>query len=556
MENLNDQNQKYGPPVGEYNVPQESFITQEEDDKNLAKQHAAQDELNKALEQESAHAPRPKNTDSTARNTVRRQVFQIKKNVDTNTSLKNEEAVDTEPEIKTAAENIKEATNKNEEVTQEPHEEAPVKKQYTPHPKLKTLRTFRGDMAIAARDQGESVTSIATAAIKKEDKEEKQKVTPVSIETTAYKAPVYKTPEKPEKNEVKQPQTIHKEDDIQKSFDTTVYKTPMYTAPPKKEVDQEDMQERLARLKSRPPERVAPPQPTPPKPEPEVEPEPKPSPPPPPPKQVHRPIPTPPPVLTPRSVPIQKPRHATMPAITRVNAIRNEVIPVKAAAGIPIFRNIFLVIVSVALIGLGSFAIYSVFFTKNVVDRPVVINQPETLVAYDTYEAVTADNTSNLLSQLNSLKSSLGGETGSVVYAHTDINPEEFFNVLTPSIPDSLLRTFDKPYTIGFYRDADTPVFFAAVTVDSFGQALSGMIFWESNIFRSLRDIHSRGNVESRGIFGDVIIENKDTRRLLGTDEQALIVYGFIDNKTLIITENEAVFRGVANNIIIKRSTR
>lgn len=380
--------------------------------------------------------------------------------------------------------------------TDEPKKKAPLpsKQPFTPHPKLKTLRTFRSDMAGLVRDNGESVTSIAVAAQKKKDEKEKVVPTPVTIPTKKETPEPLPVPHKPDPKPIPKP-AVHPH--------TAMFQKPVTHPAPKPHIEK---------------------------------------------------APEPLPKKEPPQAPLS--RHATMPAITRTNPANNESVSVKSATSIPFFKNTLLILVSVALVGFGGFTLYSTFFVQQTVNKPVALTQPETLIAYDTYTTIPFDVRETLIQSIQSTQQELPPSTGAITYTHIEVSPEDLFTRLTPQIPQVLSRILQNPYAIGYYQDGEQRILFMAVTVESYGQALAGMLSWEPTLYREISALHGQTPVEVRTGFVDTVIENKDARKLTTQAGDTLVVYGFIDNNTLIITENEAVFRGVANNILIKRSTR
>lgn len=553
-------------------TPRDNFsnarLSHDEDEKNLRRQAAAEDELSRALAEEKQvpqnqpapptnqhpfiphkRQPATPHITPTSQN-PRKQVFQIdgvqKKNPVPSPKI-------TEPETKeqvlqspfkkkpsteqpaSVAEKLIQNSTPQKQITESPsqkketsvhpqspqHSEhkAPVKPEkdqvepehgYTPNPKLQTLRTFRGDMASAAKDKGESVTSIAVAAHKKEE----DRVKPVSLSTKEETERLaHSLPEKQPLKKEPIPEKLRS----RKAPDTKPHTPHIPHRVPQMEPEKVQRDPIPQHLKQ--------------------------------PLAPQKPIPSVPKQQIPTPA-----KHATMPAITRTDPKKNEAISVKSAASIPFFKNSLLILVSLVLIGGASFALYSIFVANKISNTEVALSQPETLIGYDTYNDLSLSSINTI--EIQKTTEILSEENGSIAYAYTDLRPDTLLPQLTPSMPDILARSLKKPYAIGYYRDAENPIFFMTLTVEDFGQAFSGMLNWEQHIYEALEMLIPSEAQEVRNNFVDSVVENKDVRKLIGTQESTLLVYGFIDNTTLVIAENEAVFRGVANNILIKRSTR
>jgi len=50
--------------------------------------------------------------------------------------------------------------------------------------------------------------------------------------------------------------------------------------------------------------------------------------------------------------------------------------------------------------------------------------------------------------------------------------------------------------------------------------------------------------------FTDRTIRNRDIRELIGTDDKPLLLYGFADKKTIIITNDEDSFEKIMDKLV------
>ncbi|PIR37286.1 MAG: hypothetical protein COV34_03635 [Candidatus Zambryskibacteria bacterium CG10_big_fil_rev_8_21_14_0_10_42_12] len=372
---------------------------------------------------------------------------------------------------------------------------------YVPHPKLRTLRTLQSDMARAVGSQHESVTSIALAAHKKREQEE-----PVTKPKTVEP---HKIPVKPV---------------------STLTEAHIRSYRPTQPLPQKSIFAPESHLQPQKPYVPPAPQPVVPKPQPQP---------------AYRPV-------------TQYRPPAPNTGSMRASYIsQEEAIPVSQAASIPIFRNIILVIVSITLIGLGGFGLYSVFIVKEVQDKQIPVAQPDAAVRYNSYGDISFTNRAVLVAAIQEGRNALQPTAGSVWFGHVqDVSLQSLLTTLSPRIPDVFARITKNPVSLGYYRHDTEPRFYMTFSVSSFGQAFSGALSWEKVMYEDMQDLFAK---EVSGIFYgylDDIIGNKDVRKLVNTNGEAYIVYGFIDQNTFLLAEDETTFAAVANNIFANRSVR
>lgn len=236
---------------------------------------------------------------------------------------------------------------------------------------------------------------------------------------------------------------------------------------------------------------------------------------------------------------------------------RGESIPLSAARTVPFFKNAFFLILSAVVIVAGGFSLYTVFFAKSAQNTAIDIRQPESLVDYNTFSTISLTDRNTLIETINNGRTLLPDTKGSIWFAHiTGASPLDLLKRLTPQAPDVLMRTLTRPYAVGFYRDNNATTFFAGFTVSSYGQAFSGMLAWEPTLYADISEFMPQQVNTPNTEFTDVIVDNKDVRVLQDTAGQTLVVYGFADQQTLVIAQNEAVFKQITQNILTKRTAR
>ncbi len=258
-------------------------------------------------------------------------------------------------------------------------------------------------------------------------------------------------------------------------------------------------------------------------------------------------------------------------------------------------RNRVIIIVSsivFILLGIGAVGAFYVF-QKN---TPVVVAEPaenKTIVAYNKASAVTVDTATQdeLFETLNRQRREkvLGDNETlyiSLVTTATDnslvpISPARFFKIFENSAPASLIRAFGTKMMFGLYKTSENEPFLL-IRVDSFDNAFTGMLEWESTINKDIGTLFSKNllpitevvpttdstpgtttvqktlNVDlaNGSVFEDETIKNKDIRILRNKQGGTILLYSFIDKNTLLITGSQAVLEVMVNKVADQKLVR
>jgi len=240
-----------------------------------------------------------------------------------------------------------------------------------------------------------------------------------------------------------------------------------------------------------------------------------------------------------------------------VRSETRENLQMKDGLKVPFFRNSIFIIVSILLIGIGGFSIYSIFFAKSISETPIPIDEPSSIVLYDTFKTIAFSRSNTFISEIKAGQNILPQNNGAIFY--TDIvggSTEEILNFLFPQIPSSLSRISRTPIAIGYFNGDLGKSFFLVTSVNDFSQAFSGMLNWEPNMVFDFSDLFIEKIGGKTYWFIDGVLENRDIRELVDEQGRSFIVYGFIDRETLIIAENREAFNSITENILIKRTVR
>lgn len=131
------------------------------------------------------------------------------------------------------------------------------------------------------------------------------------------------------------------------------------------------------------------------------------------------------------------------------------------------------------------------------------------------------------------------------------VNSNKLLEILTPNIPQQLLRSFSPIMTLGYRSTEEKFSPFLILKTDSFNSAFSGMLEWEKNIAVDLADIIMSDVNETTGVFIDMIVRNKDLRVLKDIKNDVVLAYSFIDAGTLVITSDLETLRSVLDKLLL-----
>lgn len=135
------------------------------------------------------------------------------------------------------------------------------------------------------------------------------------------------------------------------------------------------------------------------------------------------------------------------------------------------------------------------------------------------------------------------------------------------------MRALDSKFMLGFLGTQNATETFLLIRVDSFGHAFAGMLEWERDLWGDLGAILSPKTLvvtaptptaatssptttafltfesEVSDVFEDLTVRNKDARVLRNGRGDIIFLYAFLDQKTLLITANRAIFETLASKV-------
>lgn len=230
----------------------------------------------------------------------------------------------------------------------------------------------------------------------------------------------------------------------------------------------------------------------------------------------------------------------------------------------PETKNKILFTIGLVLVTLGLVAIGVVYYLRS--NESVIVEQKTKAIIGFTKEKtllVSATTREKFTNQILAEKNGFSLPVNSVLYLNTvDANekPAEIENVLTllaPKMPGSLSRSFENKYMLGVFS-FDTNEFFIILTTEDFGLSFSGMLKWEKDMLSDIGKLFAvLTNASSTSLtFVDQERRNKDLRVLKGENGKILLLYSFIDSKTLLITKNESVFNAILNKYQVSQQAK
>ncbi|HEY6021569.1 MAG TPA: hypothetical protein VIY48_17285, partial [Candidatus Paceibacterota bacterium] len=270
-----------------------------------------------------------------------------------------------------------------------------------------------------------------------------------------------------------------------------------------------------------------------------------------------------------------------------------------------ILKRVSLVIGGVLLMAIAGGALAYVLTRPTTVPvTPLSTSAP--FINVDDTKQVSIDptaSTANIMQTLNGARTSVSLSLGLVerlyITAGSGSNAKEvpiktLLGALAPQAPQALLRTLNSQYLLGVHSFDENQAFLLLQT-DSYETAYAAMLQWEPTMSHDLLPLFSRTppvhaqqmqssflatstatsstqnasttpkdyfaastttlptpTIAQSGLpttFTDRVVENHDARVLQTKDGDILLMWTFLDRKTLVITTNEFTLREIINRI-------
>lgn len=184
-------------------------------------------------------------------------------------------------------------------------------------------------------------------------------------------------------------------------------------------------------------------------------------------------------------------------------------------------------------------------------------------------------NRNEIVFEINKIKDLLLSkkiEANNNININTNLNVVQFFEKIKYSGDESFLRSFDNTYAFGLYSVENNKFeTYLLIKVNNFDLSFKSILDWEKYIALDLKDIFIGNNIISTStissaasstknedkyykkntdIFIDKILKNHDIREYVKNEDNTDIIYGFINNKFLLITSGESSFIDIKNRLL------
>jgi hypothetical protein len=234
-------------------------------------------------------------------------------------------------------------------------------------------------------------------------------------------------------------------------------------------------------------------------------------------------------------------------------------------------KNKFFITASSILVGLGLlalayFVVYPKLFTKTVDTAPTQNpNEPTSIIFADVHKGF--DITGLLKEKVQTtIKNEINNQTLkdngiADLYFITESNGKksfvgtsQFFTAVGSSIPGRALRALAPTFMLGIFKGPapakNQP--FILLNTTTFDSTYAGLLEWESDM---VDDFFIMWNIPIGGErnylltkdFQDSTFKNLDVRMLLDKNGSSVLMYGFINKDTVLITTTQDTFAEIAN---------
>lgn len=145
-------------------------------------------------------------------------------------------------------------------------------------------------------------------------------------------------------------------------------------------------------------------------------------------------------------------------------------------------------------------------------------------------------------------------ERGGLVNLHFIINNEHlplvnFRQAFGLNLPADLVRHVRDNFFLGVYDNQEIRSRFLILQTSFFDQTYSAMLDWERYMASDLGTLLKTSN-NNKSSWSDSVIHNKDVRIQKTEGGDTILIYGFIDKQTLLITRDEQTFIKVFDRLI------
>lgn len=234
--------------------------------------------------------------------------------------------------------------------------------------------------------------------------------------------------------------------------------------------------------------------------------------------------------------------------------------------------------IALLLLGIGGlYVAYARYIATGPVTLAPLVSTP---IFVDERESVSGKGVALMTAFAQSVGRPLPAGSVRLVYNPAATSSDaSIFNDLELSAPGTLLRNIDAAHSMaGVVSSGGEQTPFFILSVASYGETFAGMLSWETLMLRSLAKLYPPREAlalpteevatstrapavtrtlaapPSRAGFVDQVVANHDTRIYRDGDGQSILIYGYWDQKTLVIARDEAAFAAIVDRLATSRT--
>jgi hypothetical protein len=219
-------------------------------------------------------------------------------------------------------------------------------------------------------------------------------------------------------------------------------------------------------------------------------------------------------------------------------------------------KNKFSVVIGLILLIFGAVIVGTVYYAirSSQKNPPVALPKSAPLNYNQEFDFDIGSSTgAAFVGAILAEEKSFNSAQNSVLYINPTENgagafAKDVFIELSPHIPPSLLRNLGDSYMLGLYSSgANHP--FIVLTVDDYGAGYAGMLAWENTMIPDIGQIFNVpspvGTSTPPYVWSDETVQNKDLRIVKDQNGRTVLLYSFLNESTILITDNEETFDAV-----------
>lgn len=227
-------------------------------------------------------------------------------------------------------------------------------------------------------------------------------------------------------------------------------------------------------------------------------------------------------------------------------------------------KNKYYITIGSGLLLFGIIIVGSFYYLRTG-EKASIERETKTLISFSTEKLLplASSTKSQLVNAISAEKKSFKLPVNSVLYINVTNedgvsgNVESIIGLLSPRIPQSLLRALENEYMLGIYSfDTNEP--FIILTTDDFPASYSGMLKWENGMVSDIGELFGITQNSDTGtlVFEDEEFKNKDLRIVRDNNRKTILLYSFVDKNTIVIAKNENIFAAILGKYLISKMAR